>query len=82
MSRSGQNAKPTKTTAGGKTATAQTGNFKNGEEILQGWFTGFFPAEDPQYVVTVLCEEADSGNSSASPVFREIADRITEELLS
>lgn len=80
MSREGQNAKPTKTTAGGKTATAQTGNFKDGEEVLQGWFTGFFPAEEPQYVVTVLCEEAESGNSSASPVFREIADRITEEL--
>lgn len=82
MERANQNAKPTKTTAGGKTATAQTGQFKNGTEICQGWFTGFFPAEEPQYVVTVLCEEAESGNLSASPVFREIADRVTEELLS
>lgn len=81
MERPNQNAKPQKTTAGGKTATAQTGQFKNGTELCQGWFTGFFPAENPQYVVTVLCEEAISGNASASPVFREIADRITEQLI-
>ena len=81
MNKASQQAKPTKTTAGGKTATAQTGSFVGDKEIMQGWFTGFFPAEDPQYVVTVLCENAQSGNETAGPVFREIADRITEELL-
>ncbi len=80
MDRANQEAKPTLTTAGGKTATAQTGQYDpNGEEICQGWFTGFFPAEDPQLVVTVLCEGAESGNRSAGPIFREIADRITKE---
>ncbi|MBQ4153308.1 MAG: penicillin-binding protein 2, partial [Oscillospiraceae bacterium] len=80
MERENQQAKPTKTTAGGKTATAQTGRFRDGEEICQGWFTGFFPAEEPQYIVTVLCEDAESGNLSAGPVFREIADRVTEQM--
>ncbi len=81
MDKANQEAKPTKTTAGGKTATAQTGNYNGDEEVMQGWFTGFFPAENPQYVVTVLCEDAESGNATAGPVFREIADRITEEIL-
>lgn len=81
MNKANQQAKPTKTTAGGKTATAQTGSYNGEKEIMQGWFTGFFPAENPQYVVTVLCEDAQSGNTTAGPVFREIADRITEELL-
>lgn len=72
-----QNAKPQYVTAGGKTGTAQTGQRKeNGEELLQGWFAGFFPAENPEYVVVVLSEDARSGNQDASPVFREIADRL------
>ncbi len=73
-----QRAKPQYVTAGGKTGTAQTGRFKeDGEELLQGWFAGFFPAEEPRYVVAVLAEDARSGNQDASPVFREIADRLS-----
>lgn len=71
-----QNAKPRFVTAGGKTATAQTGQFVNGSELLQGWFAGFFPAESPKYVVVVLCEDAQNGNADASPVFAAIADRL------
>lgn len=72
-----QNAKPTKMSAGGKTATAQTGQFVDGEEILNAWFAGFFPAKNPVYCITVVVEEAKSGNQSASPVFKELVDQIT-----
>ncbi len=72
----GQNAKPQKTTAGGKTATAQTGRYVDGEEKEHGWFAGFFPAVNPEYVVVVLCEDAGFGNNTASPVFSKIADSI------
>ncbi|MFZ2538477.1 MAG: penicillin-binding protein 2 [Oscillospiraceae bacterium] len=79
MNVSNQYAKPTHTTAGGKTGTAQTGQYSgSGEEILQGWFAGFFPAENPEYVVVVLSEDARSGNQDASPVFRLIADKLNE----
>lgn len=77
METENQNALPYTTTAGGKTATAQTGQFSNGEELLQGWFTGFFPADKPKYVVTVTVEESKSGNTDASPIFQRIADKIT-----
>lgn len=70
--------RPLTVSSGGKTSTAQTGQFENGREIMQTWFTGFFPANNPQYVVTVLCEDGKSGNSSAGPVFSEIADGIAE----
>ncbi len=82
MTKANQYAKPLHTTAGGKTATAQTGNYIGDEEINQGWFCGFFPAEAPAYVVTVLYENAESGNLSAGPIFREIADRVTAECRS
>ena len=70
-------AKPFYTSAGVKTSTAQTGRFDlNGKELNNAWLTGFFPANNPEYAVTVLVEDADSGNKDAAPLFRKIADRI------
>lgn len=70
-------SKPDKTSAGGKTSTAQTGNFdEKGNEIMNCWFTGYFPAYSPKYAVTVLVEGGRSGNSVSGPVFRQIADNI------
>lgn len=77
MQTENQYAKPVSTTAGGKTATAQTGVLSGRKEKLNAWFTGYFPADDPQYAVTVLCENGVWGNTSAAPVFQKIADRIT-----
>lgn len=71
-------SKPDKTSAGGKTSTAQTGNFdENGNEIMNCWFTGYFPSYNPKYAVTVLVEGGRSGNSVSGPVFKQIADNIT-----
>ena len=70
-------AKPKRGGAGGKTASAQTGIYdKNEKEIVHAWFTGFFPAKEPEYVVTVLVEGGEYGGKVAGPIFREIADRI------
>lgn len=70
-------AKPTRVSAAGKTGTAQTGSFdENGVEILDTWFAGYFPAEQPKYAVAVLVEGGRTGNLSAGPVFAEIADTI------
>ena len=75
---SGTTAKPAQGGAGGKTASAQTGRMdpQTGEEIVHAWFTGFYPAQDPQYVITVLVEGGESGSDTAAPVFRQIADAI------
>lgn len=73
------NAKPVLITAGAKTSTAQTGQYDNdGNEIYNAWITGFFPADDPKYAVTVLIEDGGYGNDSAAPIFREIADKIAK----
>ncbi|MBZ4670110.1 MAG: Cell division protein FtsI/penicillin-binding protein 2 [Oscillospiraceae bacterium] len=70
--------RPKNTTAGGKTSTAQTGRYdENGNEILEAWFTGYFPIDKPKYVVTVLVEGGKSGNTDAAPIFKEIAENIT-----
>ncbi|PWM40180.1 MAG: penicillin-binding protein 2 [Clostridiales bacterium] len=74
---SGQNAKPDIGSAGGKTASAQTGIFlENGSEIVHAWFSGFYPAKDPKYAIVVLNEGGNSGGAVAAPVFRQVANGI------
>lgn len=74
---SGKKAKPQHLGAGGKTASAQSGQFReNGEEIVHAWFSGFYPAENPKFAIVVLCEGAFSGGDTAAPIFKEICDKI------
>ena len=73
----GQNALPQTVTAGGKTATAQTGRCDSeGNELEHGWFAGFFPAVNPSFVAVVFSENSGFGNATAAPVFSRIADEI------
>ena len=77
----GVNAAPYNTSSAGKTATAQPGRYyDNGQEILCTWFAGFFPYEKPQYAVVVINEKGSTASSDCAPVFKNIAERITEYL--
>ena len=62
--------------AGVKTSSAQTGIVKDGKNVLHTWVTGFFPANNPQYIICVLVEGGTSGYRSAGPVFQRIADKM------
>jgi len=57
----------------GKTATSQTGIIKGDEEILNTWFGGFFPADNPRWAIVILVEGGESGAKNAAPVFKDIA---------
>ena len=72
----GKNAKPSNFGAGGKTATAQTGKYYKGKEILNAWFCGFFPSNVPEYVVVVFTEKANSGSADSAPIFKKISEQI------
>ncbi len=74
---SGHQAVPTTGGAGGKTATAQTGTFKEGgTEVVHGWFTGFYPAQDPVYAITVFEQDGTSGGQLPAQVFADICDGL------
>lgn len=60
----------------GKTATAQTGDFSDGKEKLVTWFAGFYPYENPEYVLVVMCEDGVSGAEDCAPVFSETVGKI------
>ncbi len=73
----GTTAKPQLTTAAGKTATAQTGWQKNDRLIQNSWFCGFFPYDNPKYVISVLVEDSLGSDDIGAPVFSKICDGIT-----
>ena len=59
-----------------KTGSAETGITKDGRQVTRGWFAGYFPADDPQFVCVVLEEDAVSGTVSAGPCFKFLAERL------
>ena len=75
----GKEAAPKRVTAGGKTATAQTGILKNGSELLNCWFCGVFPVENPEYTVCVLVCDTVNGNK-AKEIFGNVCDYWYESI--
>lgn len=76
---SGKLAQPMIGSAAGKTATAETGQTVGGEKIVHTWFAGFYPSENPEYVIVVFKEDGDSASTDCAPIFRDIADAISGE---
>ena len=62
--------------AGGKTGSAETGQYVDGEKIIQAWFAGYFPANAPKYSVAIFIEDGKSGGTAAAPIFAEIGAEI------
>ncbi len=74
---SGKAAKPKFLGAGGKTGTAETGwSVDGGGTMVQSWFTGFYPANNPQYVITVLAEDSGRTGEGTASVFSALCDQL------
>lgn len=74
----GQEAAPQEgeETAGGKTGTAQTGQFVEGKEQKNFWFAGFWPAEDPRYTIVVMQDGLTEPVHSSAAVFARICEAL------
>ena len=73
----GSSAMPKVGGAGGKTGTAETGWVgKDGKTMVQNWFTGFYPAVSPRYVITVLAEDSGRTREAAAPVFADVCNYL------
>lgn len=63
--------------SGGKTSTAQSGIYSEGREVLNTWFAGIYPYDDPKYCIVVMTEDGKSGSADCCPIFRTIIENIT-----
>lgn len=79
----GSGGKPRTGGAGCKTGTAETGwENEDGSAVVQSWYAGFYPAEQPKYAIVVLAEDAEGTGSQSAPVFRQICDDLYTLALS
>lgn len=63
--------------AGGKTGTAQTGQFDaEGKEKKNFWFAGFYPAQDPRYTIVVLQDGQQAPASSSAKIFAQLCGML------
>lgn len=74
----GRQAAPTLCSAAGKTGTAETGQVRGEKAVVQSWFAGYFPAEEPQYAVAILGEDANNANAQTAKLFSVLADKLYE----
>ena len=63
--------------AGGKTGTAQTGQFTpDGQERRNLWFAGFWPAAKPRYTIVVLQDGAVHTAYSSAAIFAQVCTAL------
>lgn len=72
----GKNAESSSNKSAGKTATAQTGQYNNDKEILNTWFAGVYPFDNPKYAIVVMTENGISGSIDCCPIYRTIVENI------
>lgn len=60
--------------AAGKSGSADT--VMDGNPATHAWFAGWFPVEQPRYVVVVMIEDGKAGGTFAAPLFQRIAQGI------
>lgn len=60
--------------AAGKTGSAEA--LLKGNPTIHGWFAGYYPKDNPKYVITVIVEDAELGSKSATPIFNNICKEI------
>ncbi|MBF4461069.1 MULTISPECIES: peptidoglycan D,D-transpeptidase FtsI family protein [unclassified Rathayibacter] len=78
-----QSGAATNATIGGVTVAGKTGTAENdGDNPYTLWFTGFAPAQDPQYAITVLVENGGGlgqtgyGNLIAAPIGKQVLEAV------
>jgi len=62
---------PDEKKSAGKTGTAELGDGTN-----HAWFVGYYPYDDPKYIVSIFLEKGGSGPSNAAPLFAKIIQEI------
>jgi peptidoglycan glycosyltransferase len=66
---------------GGKTGTAQNG----ADDPYTLWFTGFAPADNPEFAVAVVVEngggegQSSNGNAVAGPIAKKVLEAVLKK---
>lgn len=67
--------------AGDMAMAAKTGSAESymaDREVVHSWMTGFVPAENPEYTITVFLQNGGSGSRGAGPLFVQVVSYLRE----
>ena len=60
----------------GKSGTAETHIYEGDQQYVNKWFAGYFPFEDPQYVLVVVNLDVFSSEGSVIPIYRDMVNYL------
>jgi penicillin-binding protein 4B len=62
----------------GKSGTAETGKMSHNEELVNKWFAGYFPADEPRYALVVVELDCPGSQTVTNDVFYDLVQKIYE----
>lgn len=60
----------------GKSGTAETGIFEDKEQLLNKWFAGYFPYENPKYALVTVNLGVYDSEGSVTPLFADVVKEL------
>ena len=63
----------------GKSGTAETARMKDGEQLHNKWFAGYFPFDNPKYALVVVNLDVPPNEGGINKLFADIVSMIYEE---
>ncbi|MBM7691860.1 cell division protein FtsI/penicillin-binding protein 2 [Peribacillus deserti] len=60
----------------GKSGTAQTGKMKDGKELYNKWFAGYFPYKNPRYALVAVNLEVPEDSGGINPLFHKMVMEV------
>lgn len=60
----------------GKSGTAETGKFKEDKQLLNKWFAGYFPFEDPKYALVTVNLDVFDAEGAVTPLFADMVKQL------
>ncbi|MGJ7921459.1 peptidoglycan D,D-transpeptidase FtsI family protein [Neobacillus sp. LXY-4] len=62
----------------GKSGTAETGKFENKQQLHNKWFAGYFPFEDPKYVLVTVNLDVTEDQGGVNLLFADMVKKLYE----
>lgn len=62
----------------GKSGTAETGKFKNGNQLYNKWFAGYFPYHNPKYALVAVNLDVMDNEGGVNLLFADMVKKLYE----
>jgi penicillin-binding protein 4B len=63
----------------GKSGTAETGKFQNDQQLHNKWFAGYFPYQNPKYVLVTVNLDVTENEGGVNGLFAEMVSKIYQQ---